>query len=277
MRVRVITGAVLLALLVPVLYFSDTPVYPAAWALLALVGCFEFLKTTGVVLDFAVSIPGFVLCGGMPLAVYFWRDEEWLLFLLLASLLVYLLYLFTVAVLRRMRMHFDTVCISFVGVMYIAFGFTALVLLRWEPYGNYLFGLVFVGAWITDTFAYFCGRLFGRHKLIVEISPKKTVEGSIGGTLFCVGAFLLYGLILQVAFDLSPRYVMLGVAGLLAAFISQIGDLIASLIKREHGVKDYGFIFPGHGGVLDRFDSILAIAPLLWILLGLGETWWFTV
>ena len=149
-------------------------------------------------------------------------------------------------------------------------------------YGNFVifgdFTRIISGLYgAPDTFAYFCGRLFGRHKLIVEISPKKTVEGSIGGTLFCVGAFLLYGLILQVAFDLSPRYVMLGVAGLLAAFISQIGDLIASLIKREHGVKDYGFIFPGHGGVLDRFDSILAIAPLLWILLGLGETWWFTV
>jgi phosphatidate cytidylyltransferase len=144
--------------------------------------------------------------------------------------------------------------------------FTALAILRGLPSGAWLLGFVLMGSWGCDVFAYFTGVLFGKHKLIPEISPKKTIEGSIGGIVFATLGFLLLGFIMSKTGDASPNYIVLSVAGILCSVVSQIGDLIASLIKREHGIKDYGNIFPGHGGVLDRFDSILAVAPVLYII-----------
>ena len=121
---------------------------------------------------------------------------------------------------------------------------------------------------MTDTFAYFCGRLFGKHKLIPDVSPKKTIEGSIGGTLFCVGAMILYGVIVHRIAEgtMEVNFLMLGVSGLLIAVVSQIGDLLMSSIKRVYGIKDYGRLFPGHGGVLDRFDSVLAVSVMLAVI-----------
>ena len=120
-----------------------------------------------------------------------------------------------------------------------------------------------VCAWGSDVFAYFTGRFFGKHKLIPEVSPKKTVEGAIGGIVCAGGLAMLYGLIVSSLTELTPNYLVLALCGVILAAFSQIGDLIASLLKREHGIKDYGRIFPGHGGVMDRFDSILAIATVL--------------
>ena len=150
---------------------------------------------------------------------------------------------------------------------YICGGFTSIVLLRdFQNIGMYLFMLIFVGAWMTDIFAYFVGRFFGKHKLIPEISPKKTVEGSIGGIVFCSLSFVLYGFILSYFTSISlVSYIVLGVVGVIISIVSQIGDLTMSQIKRQFGVKDYGKIFPGHGGMLDRFDSILAVALVLLI------------
>ena len=128
--------------------------------------------------------------------------------------------------------------------------------------------LAFMIAWATDTFAFATGKLFGKHKLIPEISPKKTVEGAIGGIVFATLAFLLYGFGVELFTDLTANYLVLAISGAILAVISQIGDLIASLIKREHGVKDYSNLLPGHGGIMDRFDSILAVStPLIFISL----------
>ena len=140
-----------------------------------------------------------------------------------------------------------------------------MVLLRYLTNGAYLFLLPFIGAWVCDTFAYFTGRFFGKHKLAPAISPKKTVEGSIGGIVFAVAVFAIYGAILS-ARGLTPNYLALCLAGFFVSILSQIGDLALSLVKRECGIKDYGRLFPGHGGVLDRFDSVIATAPIILIL-----------
>jgi len=119
---------------------------------------------------------------------------------------------------------------------------------------------VFIGAWVTDTFAYFTGMLLGKHKLIPDVSPKKTVEGSIGGTLFCAVAFVVFGVITNTWFGTDANFLLLAIGGVFIAVIAQIGDLIMSVIKRHYGIKDYGKIFPGHGGMLDRFDSVLIVS-----------------
>ena len=123
--------------------------------------------------------------------------------------------------------------------------------------------MVFLGAWICDTFAYFTGVLIGKHKLIPEISPKKTIEGSIGGIIFTIIGFIVYGLIMNSFFEAQLSYVYLAILGLALSVVSQVGDLIASAIKRQYSIKDFGNIFPGHGGVLDRFDSVMLSAPVL--------------
>ena len=147
--------------------------------------------------------------------------------------------------------------------------FVALAWLRYRvPAGNYVYLICFIGAWVTDTFAYFSGYLFGKHKLIPDVSPKKTVEGSIGGTLFCILAMIGYGWLVQLISGgaVSANYLVLGISGLFIAVVAQVGDLLMSAIKRTYGIKDYGKLFPGHGGVLDRFDSVMAVAVVLAVI-----------
>lgn len=139
-------------------------------------------------------------------------------------------------------------------------------LLKNLPDGLIAVFAVILAAWITDIFAYFTGKLFGKHKLCEAISPKKTIEGSIGGVVFCVIIFTLYSLIIFNKSTPIHGYIFMIIASLILSVIAQIGDLSMSLIKRKFGIKDFGSLFPGHGGVLDRFDSILAVAPVFLII-----------
>jgi phosphatidate cytidylyltransferase len=151
--------------------------------------------------------------------------------------------------------------------LYIMIGIMSIALLRRQgDAGVYLYGLIFIGAWMTDTGAYFVGVLFGKHKLIPKVSPKKTIEGAFGGILGCIVGFVLYGFIIQSICDVQVNYVAMVVLATVIAVVSQFGDLVASYIKREREIKDFGFIFPGHGGVLDRFDSIIAVAPTIYFI-----------
>lgn len=282
---RIITAVVLIAILLPLLFLSWQCAYiiPALVALMALAAVYELLKClrsqvdeTGAAAtareDFVVSVPAYLIAVGLPLATAFVDTIHTFLLLAAAVFTLYLLCLFAVAVLRQGRMHFAKVAEVFTGVLYITLSFASLSLLRHKtPEGGYLYLLVFFGAWVTDTFAYFTGRFFGKHKLNPVISPKKTVEGSVGGIVFCILSFAAFGLVMQFGkWHFTVHYPLLLLTGLLCSVVSQVGDLITSLIKREHGVKDYGKIFPGHGGVLDRFDSVLAISPVLLILSNLA-------
>ena len=126
--------------------------------------------------------------------------------------------------------------------------------------------LPFVIAWLTDTGAYFAGSIFGRHKLALHISPKKTVEGAVGGIVTDMLILLVACIIFNKVTDYSANTLLLvGVTPVLA-FAGMMGDLIFSYIKRDCGIKDYGKIMPGHGGILDRFDSVIAVAPLMYII-----------
>jgi phosphatidate cytidylyltransferase len=270
---RILTAVVALAVLLPFLIFSGKVPFlmPILTTVLSLVALWEIFACLGLSRDLWVTIPAYLIPLALGAGSLLIRGAEKFLILCIMAVLGYVFYLFALAVLRRGSFSFARVCESALMVGYISFGFLSLTLLRHHIAGGaYLYLLVFIGAWVTDTFAYFTGRLLGKHKLIPEISPKKTVEGAIGGTLFCMGAFPLYGLIVGKLFAVTPNYLVLVLFGLVAAVVSQLGDLIASLIKREHGIKDYGCVFPGHGGVLDRFDSILALSPVLFLLSIIG-------
>ncbi len=128
--------------------------------------------------------------------------------------------------------------------------------------------LVFICAWMTDTGAYFAGRAFGKHKLIPRVSPKKTVEGAIGGIVSSALSCVLYGFILNaLSLPLPVGHLSLAFIGMFTSVFSQLGDLVASAVKRDSGVKDFGNILPGHGGFMDRFDSVIYITPVIFYLL----------
>lgn len=275
MKVRIISATVGIALLIPLLWFSDTLIFPLALALCAAVAAYEIASCVGAKVWYVLA-PSMTFAVLGPLMTKWIAStvKSYIAFLAMLAF-VYLFLMFTLAVFTAGKLKYSAVAETVIGVVYATVGFTSIALLRRLTGGAYLFGMVFVAAWVTDTMAYFSGRLFGKHKLCPTISPKKTVEGSIGGTVFCALSFLLYGFIVHKTVGVTPNYPMLLIAGLVLSFVSQIGDLAASLIKREHDVKDYGKIMPGHGGVMDRFDSILAVAPVLLFLCGFASAFAF--
>ena len=167
---------------------------------------------------------------------------------------------------RKNKDSLSEIVLLYALTTFIISGFSSILMVRLMFNGEAIYLLVFLGAWICDTFAYFTGMLFGKHKLIPEISPKKTVEGAIGGIVFTVIGFAIYCLIWNSLSDYKLSYLTLCIYGFVLSIASQFGDLIASSIKRQYNLKDYGAIFPGHGGVLDRFDGVLLVAPFLYVL-----------
>lgn len=153
--------------------------------------------------------------------------------------------------------------LTLAGLVYAGMLFGFLILASMLPQGMVLIYLAFIIAWLTDTMAYYAGRLFGRHKLIERVSPKKTVEGSVGGLVGGAVGALLLGLYFQETTGISPMHFL--IMGLLGSIFGQIGDLAASSIKRYTGEKDFPKLFPGHGGVMDRFDSILFVALIVYL------------
>ncbi len=274
MKIRTITSAFILAVMVPVLIWSKYLIYPIVLAFFSLAAVFELLRVIGMHKHYAISIPAYVMAMALPVFthdIFLDQDPRLQVNYMLVSVAVilgYMLYIMAIAVFSKGKIRFSKVAEVFLSVTYVVISFTSLCLLRYIPYGNLCFFLVFVSAWGTDVGAYFVGSLIGKHKLIPEVSPKKSVEGSVGGIIFAAICFVIYGFVVEQYTDYSANYVVLVIAALILSVISQIGDLIASLIKREYGIKDYGKILPGHGGIMDRFDSILAVSlPLCMICL----------
>ncbi|MBQ8689618.1 MAG: phosphatidate cytidylyltransferase [Clostridia bacterium] len=266
MKTRIITAICMAVLGIPLLIFSEYIIYPIAAGIFAAVAIYEMGSVTGLGKNLAMSVPAYVIAIATPILAYFFASFYFIL-CACAVALAYMLYLFGYAVVMRGQVKFSEVATQFACFAYIVASFTSLTLIRYTENGVYNFVLAFLAAWICDIFAYFVGRAIGKHKLIPEISPKKTVEGAIGGVFFTAVFFLIYGIIVSYINGApTPNYLTLAIFGVVLSVVSQFGDLIASLIKREHGVKDYGKIFPGHGGVLDRFDSVVAVAPVLFAL-----------
>ena len=260
MKTRILTSLVAVCVLIPVLIFSNTVVFPIALAIVAALCVFEMTKCMGQ-RSLALTLPLYAISIAAP---FMMRYIAMRVFAVISFILVsaYLLYIFTLIIMSHGRLTFSDALSTFAICLYIIAACTSIVYVRdFFGYGKYVYFLIFIGAWITDIFAYFTGVFFGKHKLIPDVSPKKTIEGSIGGTLFCAIFFVVFGLVIGAIDDgVNANLIFLFIAGIIIAIISQIGDLIMSVIKRHYGIKDYGKIFPGHGGMLDRFDSILAVS-----------------
>lgn len=260
MKTRILTSIVAICILLPILYFSGTVALPAAIAVVAVISIYEMLKCIGAK-KLYISLPLYASAAVVPFLVRYVEDANTFATIAFSAAAVILIYLFAVCVLSHGKFTFETLGTAFVTSLYIIAAYSAIVYIRdLGDHGKYLYLLIFIGAWVTDTFAYFSGMLLGKHKLIPDVSPKKTVEGSIGGTLFCAIAFVVFGIVANTWFGTDANFLLLALGGVFMAVIAQIGDLIMSVIKRHYGIKDYGKIFPGHGGMLDRFDSVLIVA-----------------
>lgn len=266
---RTITGVVLASLAIPVCVFSDHSVLQIVVALLSFGGTFEMLNCIGMKKKWFVSVPLLIVSAVLPLLVRVVNNRNIFLALFFSISFIMLLYLLAVHVFYMRKVTISDVSTAYVTTIYIIIGFSSIILLRDEPLGVFYFLVPVIAPLLCDIFAYFTGRLFGKTKLIPSISPNKTVEGSIGGTLICTLACTGYGLILRHVLPVSsviPAW-SFAIAGFIIALISQVGDLIASSIKRNYGVKDYGRIFPGHGGILDRLDSVIPTTPIFLVIL----------
>ncbi len=271
MKSRVLTSVAIVACGLLLVIFSGFIVYPIALTILAVIAAFEILRVIGAHKTLVLSVPTYLLSAAFPVMAYFVKENGVLTFLLIlaAVLYVYLMWLMGVSVFSKGRIPFSKIAEVFTSATYVTVSFTSLSLLRYinPRLGVYFVVLVFVICWVCDVFAFAVGSLIGKHKLIPEVSPKKTVEGAIGGVVFSALFCLAYGLVIDFFFGgVKVNYLYLFLFGGVLSVVSQLGDLVASLIKREYGIKDYGKIFPGHGGIMDRFDSVLAVSTVLLIL-----------
>lgn len=270
---RVITGIVMAVIAIPLILFSHTWVFPIAAAFLSAVGTYEMCSCIGVKKQYSVTLPLCTSAFAFPLVARFMENRNEFLAFYLTIMFLVLFYLLAVPVFKPETVSTQSVATAFSTAILIITAFSAVVLLRDMTGGIYYFLVPVLAPFTCDMFAYFTGRLFGKHKLIPKISPNKTIEGSIGGTFFCIVICTVYGILLRNVFEVTailPVWTF-AVGGILISIVSQIGDLTASAIKRQHGIKDYGNIFPGHGGVMDRFDSVIPTIPLFLMLMVLFE------
>ncbi|WP_416354148.1 phosphatidate cytidylyltransferase [Agrilactobacillus fermenti] len=256
MRQRIITAVIALAIFVPILVAGGVWIEIAA-AVLAVIGLSEFY----IMQKRIIVSPDFVISTVAVIALVFpKRYFNWLpatisqldIFFLLT------LVLLLITVFSKNRTNFDDMSVNTLATLYVGMGFHALASVRNEAGLDTLFLFLLI-VWSTDTGAYLFGRKFGKHKLWPAISPNKTWEGSIGGTLLALMVALIY---LQFFPQIYSVFTMMAVA-LVFSIFGQLGDLIESAYKRYYGVKDSGKILPGHGGILDRFDSLLVVLPML--------------
>ncbi|WPC40691.1 phosphatidate cytidylyltransferase [Clostridium sp. JS66] len=243
-------GAVILAPFLIFLFLGGVYLKFAVM-LLSLLGMYEFYKVVKEKDINAISLIGYLLC----IVYYISLNAEINLKLTFFMIIIAVFILMCIPVLN-LKYNFIDVSITIFAFLYIAVFFSFIVLVDNKPYGKYLVWLIFLASWLCDTFAYYAGKAFGKTKLCPKVSPKKTVEGSLGGILGSIICCGIFGLVLNLKGINIPVYNFF-IIGAFCGTICQLGDLTASSIKRYVGVKDYSNLIPGHGGILDRFDSIL--------------------
>ena len=272
MKKRLLTALVGVSVAVAWMFSIYTPVYSAVMAVVAAIAVYEMLKVFGVKNKIFFALCELLGVGTVLYADYF-ADKGLPLFPILGGA-VLLSLIIMVSDFKQLR--FEQVVCSLFSALMIPAALSCVVLLR-DVYirfpgvygqndGVFLVLFSFFCAWFTDGCALFAGKAFGKHKLAPNISPNKTVEGAVGGVLgnlvFCAALWAVFRFKIGISGHLSIAWVL--IAGFLLGVISIFGDLAASTIKRHHGIKDFGNLLPGHGGVMDRFDSSVFVFAALY-------------
>lgn len=264
MKTRIIAAGVLVPLLLIIVLTLPKAFTAILFGLMAAIAAYELLTGTGylrhprlvaysMIMAFLTSLWSY---NGMP---YAWG---------LLGILLFTMALFAEMMVSHVKLKFQKVLPCFAAGLLIPFLLTSLVRIHAEDgTGRYFVMIPFIMAFLSDTGAYFAGKYLGKHKLAPVISPNKTIEGVVGGILGAILGMVIYTFILRIAFDFQVNYLFAILYGLLGSAGAVFGDLSFSVIKRQTGIKDYGNLIPGHGGILDRFDSMMIVGPLAELLL----------
>lgn len=276
MKQRVLSGVVIAVVAISVLLLMNTVVFPIVWTVLAVMAVYEIEKVTQIKNKALVVL-------SLAFSALFCLNEcfRFVEVSYSAILAIYILVMLTIMLIGYDITKFEHVAVAFFASVAVPFAFSIFVYLRdinvhsdgkfSKTEGIYLILLVLVCSWLTDVFAYFTGRAFGKHKLCPKISPKKTVEGAIGGIIIpAIINIIVLAVFEKFFFDgtIIPYWAMLIISPVLSV-ASMLGDLSASTIKRNFGVKDFSNLIPGHGGIMDRFDSCLFVLPAIYAIVNL--------
>ena len=257
MKKRIISAAIL----VPILFLLTlaAPVIAASLVMSALmaIAAYELLYRTGLVKRARLVIYSCIMAAAVCMWSYFGAIHSYFVILMIA----FFILMFSEMMLDHIKVHFETLAMCFAAGLLIPYMLSSLIRILNMDIGRYVILIPFVVAFMSDAGAYFIGLKFGRHKLAPVVSPNKTIEGALGGVVFAVVSMLIYALVI----DLLPGIALL--YGFVDSLLGIFADLCFSIVKRQTGIKDYGNLIPGHGGVLDRFDSLTLVAPAMEVLL----------
>ena len=258
-KTRLLSG-ILLVIIALITVITGGSLLFGVLLLISLIGMTELYKVFGIEKK-APGVLGYIFAVGYYALLYFkpqlpGKSLNWFMMLFMG----YLICQMAVLVFAYPKYNTQQILAGFFGVFYVAVMLSFIYLTRNLPDGKFLVWLIFLCSWGCDTCAYCVGMLIGKHKMAPVLSPKKSVEGAVGGV---VGAALLGIIYAAVTKGPIVEYAVICAVG---ALISMVGDLAASAIKRNQGIKDYGKLIPGHGGILDRFDSVIFTAPVIYFL-----------
>lgn len=263
-RTRLLSGIVLMVIAITFITLGGYPLFGLI-TVISTIGLFELYRAV----EMEKTIPGVIgYLSGIGLNILLLNAqgkfgnflkvtyEQVFLWLILTFILFMFCY-----VIAYPKYDAEQMTMLFFGLFYVTFMMSFVFQLRFLEQGRLYVWLIFIGAWGSDTCAYCVGKLIGKHKMPSSLSPNKTIEGCVGGI---IGAALIGFIFALVLLNGGDYLWKISITCGVSAVISQVGDLTASAIKRNHEIKDYGHLIPGHGGILDRFDSIIFIAPIVY-------------
>lgn len=264
MKSRVIVAAIFVPLLFVVLFFVPPGGTAILVGLICAAASYELVKSSGTQKNKRIYLYTSLCALAIPLGT--WLLDGSKVFFGAVFLLMALLFIESIEAFgTEKQISVPAVMLALFAGGLMPYFLSSLVSLRCMENGRLLVLIPFIVAFTSDGGAYFAGVFFGKHKAVPRVSPKKTVEGYVGGIVCGVLCMAIYGVILLIC-GLKPNMWSFILYGLIGAFITEVGDLAFSLIKRDFGVKDYGNLLPGHGGVMDRFDSMVFAAPVIYLL-----------
>lgn len=263
---RIISGVILFPLVAIILIWGNKYLVDIVISIIAILSLHEFYNAFKGKAN-PIRIIGYIAAASIALIHIV--PIEWALKLIGTLIPISILILFLVVIFSNLKINIIDIAVTFFGICYIAIFLMFIPIIRENMQnGKILLWYVILAGWGTDVFAYFVGKYFGTHKFS-KISPNKTIEGCIGGTIGATILIIIYTMICDNIWGLNINYLLIAGIAILLSIIGQIGDLAASSIKRYVGIKDFSHLIPGHGGMLDRIDSLIFIAPFAYILLQL--------
>lgn len=259
---RVTSGLLGFPVVLLVLLIGDKIVVDIALSIIAILAMSEYFNAISKVSK-PVKWLGYLSC--LSIAMIHLVPKEYLNMIVTLGVPTILIILFAQVVATEMRTTFKDIAYTFIGIFYVVFFIMFVAFIDGMPNGKILIWYAIFAAWGTDIFAYFIGKHFGKHKFS-KVSPKKSIEGCIGGTIGAAILMLIYTYVANTYWGMNYSYLFITGIGIILSLVGQIGDFAASSIKRFVDIKDFSNLIPGHGGMLDRIDSLIFLAPFAYAL-----------